>query len=73
MNLTPTLIQKLSDNFNDSEVQDLLLAIIAELKQDARKARNQEMRDFLIDLSEKVKDESFWWAVDYLNHFSFDY
>jgi hypothetical protein len=79
-NVTPGMIEWISRNWEDSqkapEVQDLVEAIVAELKQDYRDAQRSGRRAkaaFLESLIGDAQDEMFWDKLDYLLHFNFDY
>ena len=60
MKVNLRMISDVVENFEDPEIQDLLEAIRAELKSDARKTSNKEARVFLIDLADKVMNEGIW-------------
>lgn len=80
-NINPNMIQWISQNWEDrrnaGEVQELVEAIVAELKQDyrvwQRGHRDPEGQAFWESLIADVQDKMFWDKMDHLLHFSFDY
>ena len=74
------MIEWISRNWNDrskaGDVQELVEAIVAELKQDCREAQRRFRREdaiMLESLTTDVQDEAFWDKMNCLLHFSFDY
>lgn len=79
-NVTPGMVEWISSNWQDRrkapEVQELVEAIVAELKQDYRDAQRSGRRAkaaILENLIGNAQSEMFWDQLDYLLHFNFDY
>ncbi len=79
-NITPSMIQWIYKNWEDrrnaGEVQELVEAIVAELKQDCREAQRRGRRDDVATFESMIadaQDKTFWEKMDYLLNFSFDY
>ena len=81
-NVTPSLIHAISENWENrrraEETQELIEAIVAELKQDYREwQRNHRMTSeaqaHWEGLIADVQDQAFWDKLDHLLQFSFDY
>lgn len=82
-NIDPRLIRWISENWEDSrnaeEVQEIVEAIVAELKQDYREYQRKHSRisdeacahweGLICD----VQDQVFWNKMDHLLDFSFDF
>lgn len=83
MNMNPNLIQKIVENWDDSrkgaEIQELIEAIVAELKKDYRDYQRKHYRmssedvAFWESLIADATDKSFWEKIDYLLNFHFEY
>ena len=79
MNINEQLIDYLANKWDkEKDVQEIVFAIVAELKQDKRKAqRNYHYSDedeaYWDNLIESVQEQEFWQKMDHLLHFSFDY
>ncbi len=79
MNINEKLIDYLANKWDkEKDVQEIVFAIVAELKQDKRKAqRNYHYSDedeaYWDNLIESVQEQEFWQKMDHLLHFSFDY
>ena len=78
--INPSMIEWISKNWNDryhaGEVQEIVEAIVAELKQDCREAQRRFRRDdaaMLESLIEDVKTEMFWNKMEILRDYRFDY
>ena len=81
-NVTLNLIHAIVENWDDSrkgdETQEIVEAIVAELKQDyrawLRKHRmNPEAQAYWEGLIADVQNQDFWDKMDHLLNFSFDY
>lgn len=81
-NVTPSLIHSISENWEDrrraEETQELIEAIVAELKQDYRawQRKNRLTPDAQAHwegLIADVQNQDFWDKMDHLLNFSFDY
>lgn len=81
-NVTPSLIHAISENWEDrrraEETQELIEAIVAELKQDYRawQRKNRLTPDaeaYWEGLIADVQNQDFWDKMDHLLNFSFDY
>ena len=77
-----SLIEFIAKNFDNErhaqEVQDIIEAIVAELKQDCRDwqrrlGQDDECEAFFEGLICDVQVQEFWEKLDYLAHFEFDY
>jgi hypothetical protein len=76
MKITPSVIAQICESFETQETQDLLEAMVVELKQDLRKQLHRRRYDDEIveTLIANVQDVSFWEQLDLLlNNFSFDF
>lgn len=76
MNITPSAIRKICASFDEQETQDLLEAMMVELKEDLRKhAHRGHFDDETLEmLIGNVQDPSFWNQLDLLlNNFNFDF
>ena len=79
--IRPDMIEWISRNWEDrrkaGEVQELVEAIVAELKQDyrawQRSHRDPQGQAFWESLIADVQDKMFWDKMSLLLHFSFDY
>ena len=74
--ITPSFVEKICETFDKQETQDLLEAMVVELKQDLRKQLHRRRYDDEIveTLIANVQDVSFWEQLDLLlNNFSFDF
>ena len=81
-NVTPGMIEWISRNWEDprnaGEVQEMIEAIVAELKQDYRawqrhhRATPEEVAEWERLIAD-AQDKCFWDNMDYLLHFNFDY
>lgn len=75
-----SMIEWISRNWEDprhaGEVQEMVEAIVAELKQDCRAAQRNGKRELVAVLESLIgdaQDEMFWDKLYYLLHFNFDY
>ena len=76
-----SLVEFILKNWNDSyrgeEVQEIIEAIVAELKQDyrdyCRRESNPEVEACFEGLICDVQTIEFWMKFDYLSRFNFDY
>ena len=76
MKITPSVIAKICETFDKQETQDLLEAMVVELKQDLRKQIHRRRYDDKIVemLIANVQDISFWNQMNLLlNNFSMDF
>ena len=76
MKITPSVIAKICETFDKQETQDLLEAMVVELKQDLRKQLHRWRFDdeTLEMLIANVQDISFWNQMNLLlNNFSMDF
>ena len=76
MKITPSVIAKICETFDKQETQDLLEAMVVELKQDLRKQLHRRRFDdeTLEMLIANVQDISFWNQMNLLlNNFSMDF
>ena len=76
MKITPSVIAKICETFDKQETQDLLEAMVVELKQDLRKQLHRRRYDDEIveTLIANVQDISFWNQMNLLlNNFSMDF
>ena len=74
--ITPSIVEKICETFDKQETQDLLEAMVVELKQDLRKQVHRRRYDDEVveTLIANVQDVSFWEQLDLvLNNFSFDF
>lgn len=78
--IRPDMIEYIARYWEDrrkaSEVQELVEAIVSELKQKCREAQRRGRRDdvaFFESLIADAGDQMFWEKMDLLLHFSFDY
>ena len=74
--ITPFFVEKICETFDKQETQDLLEAMVVELKQDLRKQVHRRRYDDEVveTLIANVLDVSFWEQLDLvLNNFSFDF
>ena len=81
-NVTPNLIHAIVENWDDSrkgeETQEIVEAIVAELKQDYRSWQRKhrmtpEAQAYWEGLIADVQNQDFWDKMDHLLHFSFDF
>lgn len=80
-NINPNMIQWISQNWEDrrnaEEVQEMIEAIVAGLKQDyrawQRSHRDPNGQAHWESLIADVQDQMFWDKMDHLLHFTFDY
>ncbi len=80
-NVRPDLIEWISRNWEDrrnaQQVQEMVEAMVAELKKDYRAwqrgHRDPEGQAFWENLIADVQDEMFWDKMNHLLHFSFDF
>lgn len=76
MKITPSVIATICETFDNQETQDLLEAMVVELKQDLRKQvyRRRFDDETLEMLIANVQDISFWNQLDLLhNNFFVDF
>jgi hypothetical protein len=76
MKITPSVIATICETFDNQETQDLLEAMVVELKQDLRKQvyRRRFDDETLEMLIANVQDISFWNQMNLLlNNFSMDF
>ena len=80
--INASLVKFIIENFDDrqkaDEVQELIEAIVAEIKQDYRECRrrrgdDKETEVFFEGLICDVQTHEFWEKFDYMNRFEFDY
>ena len=74
--ITPFFVEKICETFDKQETQDLLEAMVVELKQDLRKQVHRRRFDdeTLEMLIANVQDISFWNQMNLLlNNFSMDF
>lgn len=76
--LVEFILKNWNDNRNAQEVQDIIEAIVAELKQDCRDCQrrrgyNEETEAFFEGLISDVQTPEFWDKFDYMSSFEFDY
>ncbi len=78
--VSPDMIHYIATNWEDrrraGEVQELVEAIVAELKQECRAAQRKGRREevaFWESLAADVQDQMFWDKLDTMLHFSFDF
>lgn len=79
-NVRPDMIEWISRNWEDrrnaGEVQEMVEAIVAELKQECRAAQRKgrsEDAAFWESLAADAQDQLFWDKMATLLHFSFDF
>ena len=81
-NITPNLIHAIAENWEDrrhaEETQEIIEAIVAELKQDYREWQRKhrmtpEAQAHWEGLIADVQDRMFWEKIDHLLDFYFDY
>ncbi|MBR4251665.1 MAG: hypothetical protein IKQ15_05155 [Kiritimatiellae bacterium] len=83
LNLTPKLINQIANNWEDprkaEETQELIEAIVAELKKDYRAFQRKHSRisdedvAHWEDLIADVTNPEFWYKFDHLLNFGFEY
>ena len=74
--ITPSVVANICEHFDEQETQDLLEAMLVELKQDLRKQVHRRRFDdcTLEMLIANVQDRSFWDQLNLLtNYFNFDF
>ena len=76
--LVEFIVTNWDDNRNGEEVQEIIEAIVAEIKQDwrecqRRRGRNDATDAFFEGLIDAVQTQEFWDNFDYMSSFEFDY
>ena len=76
--LVEFIIKNWDDNRNGEEVQEIIEAMVAEIKQDyrdfqRRRGNNPEAEAFYEGLICDVQSQEFWDKFDYMSGFEFDY
>ena len=76
--LVEYILRNWDDNRNGEEVQEIIEAMVAELKQDYREdqrrhGRSPESEAFWEGLIADIQSVEFWEKFDYMNRFEFDY
>ena len=76
--LVEYILRNWDDNRNGEEVQEIIEAIVAEIKQDyrdyqRRRGSNAEGEAFYEGLICDVQSQEFWDKLDYMYGFEFDY
>ena len=76
--LVEFILKNWDDNRNGEEVQEIIEAIVAEIKQDHREylrrhGRNDEADAFFEGLICDVQSQEFWDKFDFMSRFEFDY
>ena len=80
INVDPRFISHVAKNWEDRDTQEMIEAMVAELKKDCREAllhysgrSAEEVQAYWENLMGQVQSEDFWCQVDHLLHFHFDY
>ena len=80
INVTPSFISKLVKNWDNEDTQEMIEAIVAELKKDCREdlrhcygSKRDELEGWWEDLIGQVQNEDFWCQMDHLLNFYFEY
>lgn len=73
MRFDQSVVQRVVKTWEKEETQELIQALVADIKKQARHTSNQRNREFLVTFAEQVQDLNFWDNVDTLLHINLDY
>ena len=78
--VNPSFIHKVVSNWDDEDTQEMIEAIVSELKIDCREElrhcsgrKAQEWQAWYEELMGQVQNEDFWEQMDHLLGFNFEY
>jgi hypothetical protein len=74
MKITTSLVKDIANEFDDQETQELIQAMVVELRRDLRKNAYGKDNAYLVEsLIDQIQSPDFWAHVDMLiNNFTFE-